>query len=276
MAFTTKEIVKKHILDHHLGSENVENEKIQLQGTDWIQLQKRMILEGSEKIKGKEQIEPTSEDISFDTADIQNLSHSELIPDTFVAAGDSSLGTLYIENVDYHVDYDSGQITRITSGSIPQGARITVWYLYYRVYEKGVDYDFDYQRGRIKRRSSGAIESGQWVYADYTAEYGSLDDDAIVNAISEANSRIMDFIDSVHHDSNDKLLVSAETYLAVSIICRIRAMESISPSRGKTPAAGGADAMSWTALSDMYKKEAYNILSKYAGPINSLNSPSKA
>ena len=273
MAFTTREIVKKHILDYHLGSENVENEKTQFQGADWVQLHKRMIFGGSENLKAKEQIEPTREDISFDSSDIQNLSHSELIQDTVVAAADSSLGTIYIENVDYHVDYDSGQITTITSGSIPQGAAIAVWYLFYRVYEKGVDYDIDYQRGRIRRRSGGAIESGQWVYADYTAEYGSLDDDAIVNAIAEANSRIMDFIDIIHHDSNDKLLVRAETYLAVSIICRIRAMESISPSRGKTES---ADAMSWTALSDMYKKEAFNILSKYAGPGDNLNSPSKA
>lgn len=273
MAFTTKEIVKKHILDHHLGSAIVENEKARLQGTDWIQFQKKMILVGSEKIKGKEQIEPAREDIDFGSADTQNLSHSELIQDTVVAASDSSLGIIYIENVDYHVDYNDGYISRIASGSIPQGAAITVWYLYYRVYEKGVDYDIDYQRGRIKRRSGGAIESGQWIYADYTAEYGSLDDGAIVNAISEANSRILDFIDSVHHDSTDRLLVSAETYLAVSIICGIRAMESISPSRGKTES---ADAVSWTALSDMYKKEAYNILAKYSGPGNRLSSPSKA
>jgi hypothetical protein len=190
-----------------------------------------------------------------------------------VVAGDSSLGKIYIENVDYHIDYDDGSISRITSGAIPQGATVIIWYLYYRVYEKGIDYDFDYQQGRVKRRSGGAIESGQWAKADYTAEYSSLDDDAIVNAISEANSRILDFIDTVHQDSNDKLLVAAETYLAVSIICGIRAMESISPSRGKTES---SDAMSWTALSDMYKKEAYNILSKYAGPGGNLNAPSKA
>jgi len=273
MAYTTSEIVKKHILDHHLGSSNVENESVRLQSTDWIQLQKHIILEGSEKIKGKEQLEPTREDVSFASADSQSLSHSDLIQDTVVAAGDSSLGTIYIENVDYHVDYDSGAITRLAGGSIPSGATVSVWYLYYRIYEKGVDYDLDYQRGRVKRISSGAIESGQSILADYTAEYGSLDDDAIENAISEADARIIDFIDSAYHDSSDRLLVTAETYLAVSIICGVRAMESVSPSLGKS---GGSDALSWTALSDMYKKEAYNILSKYTGPGNRLNSPSKA
>jgi len=273
MAFTTSEIVKKHILDHHLGSTNVENESVRLQGTDWIQLHKHVILEGSEKIKGKEQLEPTREDISFASADNQSLSNSELIQDTVVAAGDSSLGTIYLENVDYHVDYDSGEITRLAGGAIPSGATVSVWYLYYRVYEKGVDYDIDYRRGRVKRITSGALESGQSILADYTAEYGALDDDAIKNAISEANVRIIDFIDSAYHDSSDGLLVTAETYLAVSIICGIRAMESVSPSLGK---AGSADAMSWTALSEMYKKEAYNILSRYAAPFDNLNSPAKA
>ena len=273
MSFTTKEIVKKHILDHHLGSSSVENELVRLQGDDSTQLQRRMVLPNSEKVKGREQVEPTREDIDFSVSDTQNLSHSELIQDTVVGAEDSSLATIYVENVDYHIDYDTGTITRLSSGSIPEGASAVVWYLYYRVYEKGIDYDIDYQRGRIKRRSAGAIESGQAVYVDYTAEYGSLDDEAIVNAISEANSRILDFIDAVYQDANDKLLVTAETYLSVSIICRIRAMESISPSRGKTES---SDAASWTALSDMYKKEAYNILSGYAGPGNSFNSPSKA
>lgn len=273
MPFTTSEIVKKHILDHHLGSTNVENESVRLQGTDWIQLQKHVILAGSEKIKGKEQLEPTREDVSFASADSQSLSHSELIQDTVVAASDSSLGTIYIENIDYHVDYDSGEITRLTGGSIPSGANVSVWYLYYRVYEKGVDYDLDYRRGRVKRISFGAIESGQSILADYTAEYGALDDEAIENAITEADARIVDFIDSAYHDSSDRLLVSAETYLAVSIICGIRAMESVSPTLGRT---GSSEAMSWTALSDMYKKEAYNILSKFAGPGNRLNSPSRA
>lgn len=273
MAFTTVEIVKKHILDYHLGSTGIENESVRLQGTDWIQLEKHSIFENSERIKGKEQTEPTREDISFASAEVQNLYHSELILDTVVAASDSSLGTVYVENVDYHVDYDAGEIVRLKGGSIPQGATISVWYLYYRVYEKGVDYDIDCLRGRIRRRSSGAIESDQWILADYTAEYGALDDEAIENAISEADSRILDFIDSIHQDSNNRLLVMAETYLAVSIICRIRAMESISPSRGKTES---TDAMSWTALSDMYKKEAYTILAGFAGPFENLNSPSKA
>jgi len=274
MPFTTKEIVKKHILDHHIGSTSVENEPIQLSGNDYVELRHRMILRDSEKIKGKEQIEPTREEIDFSGSDSLNLSHSELMPDTVVVASDSSLGTIYAENVDYQIDYDSGGISRIQSGTIPSGGAAVIWYLYFRLYQNGVDYDLDYQRGKLRRRSTGDIESGQRVLADYSAEFGGLDDEAMDNAITEADDQILSFIDDIHRDSSDRSLVTAETYLAVSIICRIRAMESMSPARN--PSNGAADAKSWSALSDMYKQEAYSLLSRYSGAVGALKPPSKA
>jgi hypothetical protein len=273
MPFTTKDIVKKHILDHHLGSTLIENEPIRLTGNDSVSLQKRMILKGSEKVKAKEQLEPVEEIVSFTGSDTFDLSHSELIPDTVVVAGDSSLGTVYLENIDYHIDYDTGEIKRIDSGSLAAGASVVIWYLYYRIYQRGVDYDIDYHKGNIRRRSSGDIESGQRVLVDYTAEYGGLDDEAIDNAITEAHEQVLSYIDDTYHDSADRSLVSAETYLTVSIICRIRAMEAISPSR--SAAANATEAKSWSVLSDTYKKEAYVILSRFTGIISSFKSPSK-
>lgn len=274
MPFTTKEIVQKHILDHHIGSLSAENEPAQLTGNDYAVLQRRVILKETEKVKGREQFEPTREDIDFSGTDSFNLSHGELIPDTVVVAADSSLGAIYVENVDYHIDYDSGRIERILSGVIPPGSRIVIWYLYFRVYERGVDYDFDYQRGRLRRRTNGAIDSGQRVLVDYTAEFGGLDDDAMENAIAEADDQIMSFIDEAYRDSSDRSLVTAETYLAVSIICRIKAMESISPSKDNSNNA--AEAQSWSSLSDIYRKEAYALLSRYSGEIGRFKSPAKA
>lgn len=274
MPFTTRDIVKKHILDHHIGSVSVENEPIVMTATDYTSLQRRMILIDTEKVKGKEQIEPSRADVSFVGSDTFDLSHSELIPDTVVIAADSSLGTIYAENIDYHVEYDSGQVSRISSGTIPPGANMVAWYMHYRLYQRGVDYDFDYQRGRVRRKSSGVIESGQRLFIDYTAEFGGLDDEAMDNAITEANDQILSFIDNTHRDSTDRSLVTAETYLAVSIICRIRAMESISPSGNL--ANNAQEAKSWSSISDTYKKETYDLLAKYSGLIGSLKPPSKA
>lgn len=274
MAYTTREIVKKHILENHIGSKFVEDEPVQLIAADYVPLKHRMILKDSERVKGKEQIEPSREDLSFSGSDDHELSHSDLIPETVVVAADSSLGTIYVENVDYHVNYSDGRISRISSGSIPEGGNAVAWFLYYRLYQRGVDYDMDYARGRIRRISSGAIEAGQKILLDYTSEFSGLDDEAMDNAISEANEQVVSYIDESYRDSTDRSLVTAETYLAVSIICRIRAMESISPSRGTGNSA--AEAGSWSALSDLYKKEAYIILSRYSGMIGALKPPSRA
>lgn len=275
MPFTTRDLVKQHILDHHIGSTIVAGEAIQLSAGDTHQLEKRMILQGSETVKAKEQNSPVQQRVTFSGEEAVSLPNSQLIPESVVVAGDSSLGRIYIENIDYQVDYEIGSIRRLNSGSIPEDGTIVSWYLYYRVYQKGIDYDIDYQKGTVRRRLSGAIEPGQWILADYTAEYSSLDDAAFDNAITEASEQVSSFIDEIHRESTDRALVTAETYLAVSIICRIRAMESISPSKSRSTS-GAADAQSWSAISDMYRKEAYNILSRYAGSLGSFKSPTKA
>ncbi len=272
MPYTTKDIVKKHILDHHIGSTIVSGEAVRLTGTDWISLSRRMLLAASETIMAREQNEPIQESASFAAGDTAQLGHARLMPESVVVACDSSLGRLYVENTDYHIDYDEGTIRRLAGGSIPPAGAVVVWYLYYRVYQRGIDYDIDYQNGTIRRRASGAIESGQTVLANFIAEYGSLDDAAIDNAIAEANEQVVAFIAEEHQESQERALVTAETYLAVSIICRIRGMESISPSRGKT----SNEASSWAAISEMYRKEAYSILARFAAPAGSFNSPSKA
>jgi hypothetical protein len=275
MPFTTKDLVKQHILDHHIGSTIVAGEAIQLSASGTYQLEKRMLLQASETVKAREQNSPVQQSVLFTGDESVSLPNAKLVPESVVVASDSSLGHIYIENVDYQVDYDIGSIRRLQAGSIPADGAIIIWYLYYRVYQKGIDYDIDYQSGTIRRRTSGAIEPGQWVLVDYTAEYGSLDDGAIDNAITEANEQVASFIDEIYRDSTDRALVTAETYLAVSIICRIRAMESISPAKSRSTS-GAADAQSWAAISDMYRKEAYNILSRYAGSLGSFRSPTKA
>jgi len=269
MPFTTREIVKKHILDHHIGSTAIENEPLQLTGTDYSYLSHKVLVLNSEKVKGRQNLEPSREDIDFSVSDTIDLSYGELIPDTVVIASDSSLGTIYAENIDYSVDYDFGRVIRIQSGSIPAGAPVTVWYMFFTVYEKGIDYEIDYQRGRMRRKSGSAIESGQRLLIDFSAQFGGLDDDSMDNAIAEADDQILAFIDESYRESSDRSLVTAETYMAVSIICRIKAMESIA-------ANVSADSGSWSSISDQYKKEAYLLLSRYAGKIGSLNKPSKA
>jgi len=272
MAFTTKEIIKKHVLEHHIGSSLMVNEGIRLTGVDSCHLQNKPILAQSEAVKAKEQNEPIREDIDFSQGDTITLVNKQLVPDSVVVANNSSLGRIYVENIDYHIEYGAGTIRRLASGGIAPGASATVWYAPYRIYQRGVDYDIDYQDGTLRRRSSGAIEAGQWVVVDYTAEFGSIDDGAIENAISEADEQVMAFIDESYRNCTERALVAAETYLAIAIICRIKAMEMMS----KATTADSSDARSWIAIAEMYRKESFNLMGRFAASVGAFKSPERA
>jgi hypothetical protein len=274
MPFTTKEIVRKHILEHHIGSTIIIDERLSLTGADACRLRNRPVLISSEVIKAREQDEPQMESVSFAGGDDVPLQHERIIQDSVVVSSDSSLGRIFVEHVDYQIDYQHGTIQRLSDGDISAQVSLTIWYLPYRIYQRGVDYDVDYSAGSIRRRASGAIESGQWVLADYTAEYGSFDDTVIDNAIAEADEQVLAFIDRSYRNSTEKGLVIGETYLSVAIICRIRAMESMGPSGGSVVAT--RDAQSWAAVADIYRKEAYNLLANFSASRNAFNPPSKA
>jgi hypothetical protein len=275
MPFTTKEIVRQHVLEHHIGSSIVTGESVRLIGADSCPLANRPVLALSEAVKAREQSEPVCESVSFAQSEMASLTQSQLVPDSVVVASDSSLGRVFAEHVDYHVDYQQGTIRRLSSGTISPGATVTAWYIPYRIYLRGVDYDIDYPDGTIRRRSSGAIEAGQWVLVDYTVECGSINDAAIENAIAEAEEQILAFIDEAHRNSTDRALVAAATYLAVAIVCRIKAMEMMS-GVGAVGSAGTNDSRSWIAVAEMYRKEAFGLMGRFAKEIGAFKAPEKA
>lgn len=274
MAFTNIDLVKKHILEHELGTVSKENVACRLVGETPFQLPNVLILSGSEKVKAKEQSSPTQETVSFVSSDTMQLTHPELIPDTVVVAKDSSLGEIYMENVDYSIDYDNGRITRIASGSIPSASSAVIWYLYFRIYAKDTDYQIDYTKGQIKRLSSGDIEDGQWVLVDYTVEFALLSDEVMENAIKEANHQILQYIDSAYANSPDQSLITAETYLAVSILCNIKAMEAMTQNIGAgTGWQAHSLSLAWSKMSSIYREQAYELLKGFKKDPGGLCSP---
>ncbi len=262
MAFTNIALVRKHIFQYDLGTERIENLPCQLTGTDWIQLPHISISDRSEKVKAKEQFCPTEETITLTAEEWSNLAHCEVIFDSVVVASDSSLGKIFVENIDYHVDYEQGKIKRKTSGEIADGAQVIVWYFFYKIYQRDSDYQMDYAKGKIKRMPTGAVEDGQWVVIDYMVEYGSLSDEIISNSILEANDQVLSLTDSSYHNSTEQSLVTAETYLAVSILCSIKGTQGLDAKLSSSGAGRSVDA--WQALSDSYRQRAFLILSRYA------------
>jgi hypothetical protein len=274
MGFTNIDLVKKHILEHELGTVKKENVSARLVGEVSFQLPHILLLTGSEKVKAKEQNIPSSEKVSFASSDTVNLSQTDLIPDTVVVAKDSSLGEIYLENVDYSILYDEGSITRLSGGSIPEGSSVVIWYLFFRVYARDSDYQIDYAKGLIKRIASGDIEDSQWVLVDYQVELALLSDEVMENAIKEANHQILKYIDSSFANSPDPSLVTAETYLAVSILCNIKAMEAMTQN---VAAGSGWQAQSlslaWSRMSNTYREQAYRLLEDFKRDPGDLRSP---
>jgi len=274
MAFTNIDLVKKHILEHELGTVNKENVACRLEGEKPFQLPHVLLLTGSEKVKAKEQNIPTQETISFASSDTVQLAHQELIFNTVVVANDSSLGEIYVENVDYSIDYHEGRIIRIPSGSIPPSSSAVIWYLYFRIYTKDTDYEIDYAKGQMKRLSSGDIEDGQWVLVDYTVEFALLSDEVIKNATKEANDQILKFIDSSYANSADQSLVTAETYLAVSVLCNIKAMEAMTQNvSAGTGWQAHSLSLAWSKMSNIYRERAYDLLKGFKKDPGGLCSP---
>jgi hypothetical protein len=264
MSFTNIDLVKKHIGEQELGSISKKNAACQLSGETYFQLPNTMLQAGSEKVKAKEQNIPIQETVSFASSDSMPLSHQELIPDTVVVANDSSLGEIYAENIDYTIDYENGRITRVSNSAIPAAVSVVIWYFYYRIYVKDTDYQINYTKGQIRRISSGEIEDGQWVLVDYTVEYSLLNDEVIENAVKEADDQILQYIDAAYSNSTDQALVTAETYLAVSILANIKAMEAINQPVG----AGSSEqahsiSLAWAKMSGVYQGQAYAMLKRF-------------
>ena len=270
MSFTSIDIVRKHILENHISLSEIDSEAVKIGADSPTYLRYPPVIKGSEKVKAKEQNKPDYQKLIFNAGDTINLGKANLIRDSVVVASDSSLGQIYKENIDYTIDYTAGVIRRLNDGEIPEYQDLAIWYMPYRVYTRGTDYTIDYETGRVKRLASGDIEAGQWVYIDYNSEYAFITDETIGNAIGEANEMVLNFIDSVYSASTDRSLVVAETYLAIAVICRIKSMWAA--------AAGGKNNISatWSALSDQYKKDAYNLLEKFIGSIGAFKSPRKA
>jgi hypothetical protein len=151
---------------------------------------------------------------------------------------------------------------------------VVIWYLHFRVYVGNTDYQIDYGKGQIRRLSFGDIEDGQWVLADYTVEFALLSDEVVENAIREANQQVLHYIDSSFSNSTDESLVTAETYLAVSVLCNIKAMEAMTQNLASgTGWQAHSISLAWSKMSGVYRSQAYELLDKFRKDPGGLCSP---
>lgn len=269
MAFTNIETVRQHLSQSAAARDSFRDVPLELAGAAAAALVHANLKSGTVKVKGKEIGAPRYQSVTLESQPVA-LASSELIPDSVVAASDTSLGTIYTENADYHIDYVSGTISRVATGAIASGAAVTVWYYAYRIYAEASDYTVNYEKGSIRRTTAGAIEDGQVVFVDYQTQAGGFDESQIANAVTEADDLLLKLIDARYQETNDQTLVTAETYLALAILCRMKASAALESSS----VVGAAEiSRSWRELAERYDTDGLKLAARYAAARGTMNSP---
>lgn len=272
MPFTNAQLVRKHLIEHSASGQAVENFPLKLAGAPAAKLPGAPVLAGSDKVKGKEEETPKQETVLLTPAGVQ-LQSTDLIPESVAAASDSSLGTVYIEQVDFAVDYAAGKIRRLLGGALTADTNVSVWYVPYRIYTRNADYKIDYGKGEVTRLAGGVIEEGQTVYVDFRPDPAFLGEEIIANAVAEAEAQVAARIDAAYVDSSETGLSAGATYLAVAILAQIKALEAMQagvPSHQLS--------RSWAIMSNFYRKRAQEFLApfaKKAGGLKSMTIPGK-
>lgn len=267
MLYTSVEKVKQHLIPVFPVRDTVFDQPVILSNSDFVTFFGGAIDSDSLKVKSIQSNYLKKTNITLGS-ESTSLPDQLLIRETFVAASDSSLGTVYTENVDYIVDYANGRLTIKSGGAFSPGMTIYIWYGYYDTYNNSSDYAIDASNGKIRRTANGDITSGETVYLDYQPLLESFNDVIIQNAVDEANALIEKTIDPDQQFGVEPVLQTAATYRAVEIVSRASASRELSSLRGEHNVA-----LTWIKLAEEYSSKADKLIESFRAPFSGPSSP---
>jgi hypothetical protein len=265
MSWTSLSIIRQHLQDSGIAVDSIRDEKHTLIGTEITQLGHAYISDDSEKVKTIDSVTPYYDGSNrLSGTSWKSLDHESIVSGTFVAASSTLLNTIYIEDVDFVVDYDAGKIKRVADGSIPDNAMVYIWYQYYTVHSRDADYSIDYEAGTLQRLAGGGIADGSQIWADYTLSVFTIMDNLVNQAIIEAEGKILDRLSPDYSsDSTDQGLKTGATELTLSIMSREMATEAM---RIYASDQAAAIAKQWRELSLRYEQQAWKTLARFLAP----------
>jgi len=273
MAFTTLSVIKKHLLRSDFGSVRIENQVVQLNGTDDAELAHHGLTEKSEAVKWITQMSPEREGpLQLSGTDWASLSRTHLVPNGILLTLSDALNTLYAEEVDFQTDVSLGQIRRVESGGIPDLQPVIAFYLYYELFERDSDYVIDEAAGTLRRVADGRIPDGAHVLVDYEVLVGSMTDELILQAIDDVQDRIQRALAPGYSAaSTDHGLQTGATQLVLAVLARAMATEQLTR-RLITDSAERA--REWQKMTDAFEAQGWRILRPFLDPYQ-LHSPEK-
>lgn len=265
MSWTDKTTVKTHFKNAETGCLHFENEPVTLESTTTASLLHRLLGEDSETVKWCTLKTPASDGpITLSGADWEDLTHSNIKPQTVLVSLNIMTSHMYVEEKDYIIDYEQGRIRRTSSSTIPDPTPVMVYYLYDTVFDKTDDYTIDYDAGTLTRVSDGDIPDGATVLVDYDVSMPNISDALIEQAITEAEDKILAHLSTDYGPSStDQGLKTGATELTIAIVAEAEAMKALT-----CPELSDADnrAQQWMELSKQLELQAWRTLAPFLDP----------
>lgn len=257
MSYVSNEQVRLHLVDNHPVADAVYNQPVVFDGSDWIRIFGGGIEPSSVVVKGIRSRALTRTTVTM-SATPQSIGAAHPAPGSIVVASDSSLGTVYAENVDYTVNYNRGEIVIRIGGCLSDGQTVTLWYSAFEPYERDTDYQLDSASGAVRRVGSGRIADGESALVDYRPVHVNFSDAIVGTAVSEANAVIERLVDPQREFGADPSLSLAALYRALAVVCRTAASRSLSGGNG-----GDRTATAWLKLADDYATRSDSYLNDF-------------
>lgn len=267
MSYTNVQQVRHHLAAPAPVVERQTDQPLTFTGDDYLSFHGGAVEPNSVVVKSTRSDQPSRITSTLENGEVAFAS-GPVVAGSVVAASDSSLGSVYIENTDYIINYATGTLALKEGGGLTDGMSLTVWYLPYVTYAAGTDYQLRADRGEIRRLAGGDIAEGESVLLDYSPLYLSLTDEIISNAVVLANRMVENEVDTGRQFEADPMLGAAATFKALETVCRAAAGHELAAQRGNDRIA-----TAWMKLADDYAGRSETMLKSFRPPFDSPRSP---
>ncbi|MEA2030702.1 MAG: hypothetical protein U9N55_03790 [candidate division Zixibacteria bacterium] len=267
MSYTNIQLVSHHLATAFPIYGTVYNQPVVLDTDDYISFFSGAVEESSLRVKSIQSNSPERITLTLSSG-TAILASTSIQRGSVVVASDSSLGTIFTENVDYVVNYSNGELHIKYGGNLSVNDTVTVWFVPFVLYQAGSDFQLQADHGEIRRLSSGSLAEGETVYLDYTPVYQSHTEEILNAAVLEANSQIEQEIDPEGTFGADIVLQTAATYRALAIVCRASAARELSSQRGEERSASA-----WMKLADTFAQQSSRLLESFRPPYDNPSIP---
>lgn len=269
MSYTNSNLVRNHLEGTSPVFDKVFDQIVLLTGVESVQFFDGSIASSSVRVKSLQSVRPTPLTVTLSGGKVI-VTSLPILRGSVLVASNSSLATIYTENLDYIIDYETGQLSTKAGGGLQSNQSLHILLHTYLQYTAGDDYIVNSDRGEIRRTASGDIASGETVYLDYEPTSGRFLDSIISSAVTEANSMIERELDPQGVFGADLTLQSAATYRALEILCRSYAVRELSRTNGSDRVS-----RAWVELADQYLSRSEQLMRNFRPPFEAPSSPVK-